>query len=130
MEVKNVFLHGTLTKIVYCKQPSSFIDSSHPDYVCRLNKSLYGLKQAPVLGIVTLLLTLPQLVLLVLAQTLICSSIAMVLIPHICERPSRFQAIGPDVGMCESWALEPCNGGVVLKPGGRTRLVCFEIEFC
>jgi hypothetical protein len=24
-----------------------FKDSSHPDYVCRLNRSLYGLKQAP-----------------------------------------------------------------------------------
>jgi hypothetical protein len=45
--VKNAFLHGTLTEIVYCVQPSSFVDSSHPDIVCRLNKSLYGFKQAP-----------------------------------------------------------------------------------
>jgi hypothetical protein len=28
-------------------QPPGFIDSSRPDFVCRLNKSLYGLKQAP-----------------------------------------------------------------------------------
>jgi hypothetical protein len=47
MDVKNAFLHGTLTETVYCEQPSGFVDSSHPDYVCRLNKSLYGLKQAP-----------------------------------------------------------------------------------
>jgi hypothetical protein len=28
-------------------QPAGFVDSSRPDFVCRLNKSLYGLKQAP-----------------------------------------------------------------------------------
>jgi hypothetical protein len=32
---------------VYCIQPVGFEDSSHPDFICRLNKSLYGLKQAP-----------------------------------------------------------------------------------
>jgi hypothetical protein len=47
LDVKNVFLYGTLTEIVYCVQPTGFVDSSRPDYVCRLNKSLYGLKQAP-----------------------------------------------------------------------------------
>jgi hypothetical protein len=41
------FLHGTLTEIVYCSQPTGFVDSSCPDLVCGLNKSLYGLKQAP-----------------------------------------------------------------------------------
>jgi hypothetical protein len=47
MDVKNTFLHGILTETVYCEQPSGFVDSSHSDYVCHLNKSLYGLKQAP-----------------------------------------------------------------------------------
>ena len=47
LDVKNAFLHGTLTETVYCQQPSGFVDSSRPEYVCRLNKSLYGLKQAP-----------------------------------------------------------------------------------
>jgi hypothetical protein len=46
-DVKNAFLHGTLTKIVYCSQPAGFVNSSCSDMVCRLNKSLYGLKQAP-----------------------------------------------------------------------------------
>jgi hypothetical protein len=40
LDVKNAFLHGTLTKTVYCSQPVGFVDSSYPDLVCRLNKSL------------------------------------------------------------------------------------------
>jgi hypothetical protein len=47
LDIKNAFLHGTLSEIVYCSQPIGFIDSVHPQLVCRLNKSLYGLKQAP-----------------------------------------------------------------------------------
>jgi hypothetical protein len=47
LDVKNAFLHGTLTETVYCSQPTGFIDADCPDLVCRLNRSLYGLKQAP-----------------------------------------------------------------------------------
>ncbi|GJW44942.1 ribonuclease H-like domain-containing protein [Tanacetum coccineum] len=47
LDVKNDFLHGDLTKIVYMHQPSGFRDSQHPDYVFLLQRSLYGLKQAP-----------------------------------------------------------------------------------
>jgi hypothetical protein len=47
LDVKNAFLHGTLAEAVYCIQPSGFVNTAHPNSVCRLNKSLYGLKQAP-----------------------------------------------------------------------------------
>jgi hypothetical protein len=47
LDVNNAFLHGTLSETVICAQPTGFEDSTHPDYVCRLNRSLYGLKQAP-----------------------------------------------------------------------------------
>jgi hypothetical protein len=45
--VKNTPLHGTLSKTVFCYQPTGFADPAHPDLVCRLRKSLYGLKQTP-----------------------------------------------------------------------------------
>jgi hypothetical protein len=47
LNVKNAFLHGTLTETAYCCQPTGFTDPAHPDLVCHLRKSLYGLKQAP-----------------------------------------------------------------------------------
>ena len=45
--MKNAFLHGHLKEMVYCEQPSGFIDPAAPDSVCLLQKSLYGLKQVP-----------------------------------------------------------------------------------
>jgi hypothetical protein len=47
LDMKNVFLHGTLFETVFWCQPTSFADPAQPDLVCRLHKSLYGLKQAP-----------------------------------------------------------------------------------
>jgi hypothetical protein len=47
LDVKNAFLHDTLTKTIYCSQLIGFVDSARPDLVYRLNRSLYGLKQVP-----------------------------------------------------------------------------------
>jgi hypothetical protein len=47
LDVKNTFLHGTLSKTVYYSQPMGFVDPTQSNWVCRLNKSLYGLKQVP-----------------------------------------------------------------------------------
>jgi hypothetical protein len=47
LDVKNAFLHGTLTETVYYTQPIGFFDPTQPDFVCRLNKSWYDLKQTP-----------------------------------------------------------------------------------
>nr|GEX28499.1 Gag-Pol polyprotein [Tanacetum cinerariifolium] len=47
MDVKTVFLHGSLKEDVYVCQPQGFIDADHPSHVYKLKKALYGLKQAP-----------------------------------------------------------------------------------
>jgi hypothetical protein len=47
LDVKNAFLHDTLSETVYCSQHIGFVDPAQPDRVCLLNKYLYRLKQAP-----------------------------------------------------------------------------------
>ncbi|GJT16360.1 retrovirus-related pol polyprotein from transposon TNT 1-94 [Tanacetum coccineum] len=47
MDVKTVFLYGTLKEDVYVCQPEGFIDADHPSHVNKLKKARYGLKQAP-----------------------------------------------------------------------------------
>ncbi len=49
MDMDSAFLQADLSKTVFVKQPEGFMSQTHPDYVCRLNKSLYRLKQAPLM---------------------------------------------------------------------------------
>jgi hypothetical protein len=46
LDIKNAFLHDTLTKNVYCSQPTGFVDSARLDPIYWLNCSLYDLKQS------------------------------------------------------------------------------------
>nr|GEZ86870.1 hypothetical protein [Tanacetum cinerariifolium] len=46
MDMKTVFLHGSLKEDAYVCQPKGFIDADHPSHVYKLKKALYGLKQA------------------------------------------------------------------------------------
>ena len=47
LDVKNVFLNGSLLELVFMHQAPGLIDPTHLRHVCILKKSLYGLKQAP-----------------------------------------------------------------------------------
>jgi len=46
MDVKTVFLNGSLEEDVYMEQPVRFIEEGKEHMVCRLKKSIYGLNQA------------------------------------------------------------------------------------
>nr|GFA66352.1 putative ribonuclease H-like domain-containing protein [Tanacetum cinerariifolium] len=47
MDVKSVFLYGTIKEEVYVCQPSGFKDPDYPDKLYKVVKALYGLHQAP-----------------------------------------------------------------------------------
>ncbi|GJZ45470.1 putative ribonuclease H-like domain-containing protein [Tanacetum coccineum] len=47
MDIKSVFLYGTIDEEVYVSQPPGFVDPDHPKKVYKVVKALYGLHQAP-----------------------------------------------------------------------------------
>ncbi|GJV35263.1 putative ribonuclease H-like domain-containing protein [Tanacetum coccineum] len=47
MDIKSVFLYGTIEEEVYVHQPPGFVDPTHPNKVYKAIKALYGLHQAP-----------------------------------------------------------------------------------
>jgi hypothetical protein len=46
MDVKSVFLNGSLEEEIFMEQPQGFISLDYPNKVCLLKKAIYGLKQA------------------------------------------------------------------------------------
>ncbi|GJW34282.1 putative ribonuclease H-like domain-containing protein [Tanacetum coccineum] len=47
MDVKSVFLYGTIEEEVYVCQPPGFVDPEFPEKIYKVEKALYGLHQAP-----------------------------------------------------------------------------------
>ena len=46
MDVKTASLNGSIDSKIYMSQPESFVDTDHPNFVCKLKKSINGLTQS------------------------------------------------------------------------------------
>ncbi len=46
MDVDTTFLNSNIEEDIYIDQPTSYIETSNPNIVCKLQRSLYRLKQA------------------------------------------------------------------------------------
>ena len=46
MDVKTAFLNGSIDSEIDMCQPEGFVDTDHPNIVCKSKKSIYGLKQS------------------------------------------------------------------------------------
>ncbi|KAL0463021.1 UNVERIFIED_CONTAM: Retrovirus-related Pol polyprotein from transposon TNT 1-94 [Sesamum latifolium] len=62
MDVKSVFLNGTLEEEVYVEQPKGFSVNGHENKVLKLKKALYGLSKHQGLGIVILTIIFKRMV--------------------------------------------------------------------
>lgn len=47
IDVKKVFLQGTLQETIHIAQPLGYVDTNKPDFICKLDKNIYGLMQDP-----------------------------------------------------------------------------------
>lgn len=47
IDVKTTFLNGIFKEDIYMDQPYGFVDSQHPQKVCKLLQTIYDLKQSP-----------------------------------------------------------------------------------
>lgn len=47
LDFNDTSLNGNLQEEVFMEQPLVYVDSSHPNFVCKLHKAIYGPKQAP-----------------------------------------------------------------------------------
>jgi histone deacetylase 1/2 len=112
LDVKNAFLHSTLTRTVYCSQPTGFVDPAQPEMVCRLNKSLYGLKQAPRRGTTDSLPSSSLWGSLRLVRTLRCSSTARAVMWHICSCMWMTSSLQPLVRLSFSRQSQLFNGSL------------------
>ena len=45
-DIDTAFLWSDIKEDIFMQQPKGHVDESHPNYVCKLQKSLYGLKQS------------------------------------------------------------------------------------